>query len=292
MTERSQPQQSTAIQYQGQSRLPWSRGFLKRYGIDRSQWIVLSEVIFPNARSERAIEMALAYCKLRNLDVFKRPVHIVQVFDASADRMIDAVWPGIAELRMIAMRTGQFAGFGQTEFGDIVERRLGEALLRVPEWARCTVYRIVGGQRAAFVGPKVFWEETYAKDPGDGISPNTFWRRRPRGQLEKCAEAAALRRAFPEELGNEYAAEEIDGHRPARSSTPDAIAGAVRSRLEARPNATLQGFSRVNLGEVLRGERGGTGRSPADGREDISTGTTPSGCRKALTSPQAQGSRQ
>jgi hypothetical protein len=38
-----------------------------------------------------------------------------------------------------------------------------------------------------------------------------MWRRRTRGQLDKCAEAAALRAAFPEELGNDYSAEEMEG---------------------------------------------------------------------------------
>jgi hypothetical protein len=42
-------------------------------------------------------------------------------------------------------------------------------------------------------------------------APNEMWKKRPRGQLEKCAEAAALRAAFPEELGNDYAAEEMAG---------------------------------------------------------------------------------
>ena len=34
---------------------------------------------------------------------------------------------------------------------------------------------------------------------------------RPVGQLEKCAEARALRRAFPEEIGNALTAEEMEG---------------------------------------------------------------------------------
>ena len=38
-----------------------------------------------------------------------------------------------------------------------------------------------------------------------------MWKKRPRGQLDKAAEAAALRAAFPEELGNDYAAEEMEG---------------------------------------------------------------------------------
>lgn len=236
---------------QKESRLPWSRGFMKRFGIDKSQWIVLCEIIFPDARSERAIEMALAYCRVRGLDVFKRPVHIVQVYDGAANRMIDAIWPGIAELRTMAMRTGQFAGFGQTEFGDAIEKRIGEGMFRFPEWARCTVYRLLAGRHVAFAGPKVFWEETYGRDGVDQISPSAHWRRRPRGQLEKCAEAAALRRAFPEELGSEYAAEEVDSQRFGHAVPRDIGVAAIRRRLEARPARTRQGFSRSNPHDAL-----------------------------------------
>ena len=38
-----------------------------------------------------------------------------------------------------------------------------------------------------------------------------MWQQRPYGQLGKCAEAAALRKAFPEEIGNDYTAEEMEG---------------------------------------------------------------------------------
>jgi len=125
--------------------------------------------------------------------------------------MVDTVWPGIAELRTTAMRTGSFAGFEDTEYGPIIEEELGGINVRYPEWAQCTVYRLIAGQRVAFVGPKVFWIETYATAKRDTKAPNSMWAKRPRGQLEKCAEAAALRRAFPEEIGNEYAAEEVEG---------------------------------------------------------------------------------
>ena len=40
---------------------------------------------------------------------------------------------------------------------------------------------------------------------------NAMWQKRPRGQIEKCAEAAALRKAFPEELGNDMTREEMEG---------------------------------------------------------------------------------
>ena len=35
-----------------------------------------------------------------------------------------------------------------------------------------------------------------------------MWQKRPRGQLDKCAEAAALRGAFPEEIGDEFTSDE------------------------------------------------------------------------------------
>jgi len=41
--------------------------------------------------------------------------------------------------------------------------------------------------------------------------PNDMWANRPVGQLEKCAEAGGLRRAFPEEIGNALTAEEMEG---------------------------------------------------------------------------------
>ena len=41
--------------------------------------------------------------------------------------------------------------------------------------------------------------------------PADMWKKRPRGQLHKNAKAASLRAAFPEEMGNDYTAEEMEG---------------------------------------------------------------------------------
>lgn len=203
------------------ARLPYHPAVGERFGVDQGGWRVLTDAVFPAASGPESIIMALAYCKARNLDIFKKPVQIVPIWDKKRGGMVDTVWPGIAELRTTAMRTGSFAGFEDTEYGPMIEADLSGVKVAYPDWAQCTVYRLVAGQRVAFVGPKTFWIETYATAKRDSKAPNSMWAKRPRGQLEKCAEAAALRRAFPEEIGNEYAAEEVEGQAfGARDVTP------------------------------------------------------------------------
>lgn len=204
------------------ARLPYHPAIEERFGVDKGQWKVLVEAIFPAAKTVDAIVMALTYCKSRNLDPFKRPVHIVPMWDSARGAMVETVWPGISELRTTASRTKGYAGCDEAQFGEPVTmdfkgrvKEKGEWLdktvtVEFPEWCRITVYRVVDGQRCKFVGPKVAWLETYASQ-GASELPNKMWQERPEGQLEKCAEAAALRRAFPEEIGNDLTAEEMIG---------------------------------------------------------------------------------
>jgi hypothetical protein len=83
-----------------------------------------------------------------------------------------------------------------------------EITLTFPEWCEVTVYRLVGGVRCAFTEP-VFWEEAYSRSSSRSELPTDMWAKRPRGQLHKCAKAASLRAAFPEEAT--YTAEEMAG---------------------------------------------------------------------------------
>lgn len=181
---------------------------LKARNISGQTWKVLKETIFPNAK-DQSILMALDYCKVRGLDILKKPVHIVPIWDKEKKCYVDTVWQGISEIRTTAMRTKEYAGIDETLYGKTEKKKIGGVEVSFPEFAQATVYRLIGGQRVAFVGEKVYWLETYAKTK-DG-APNSMWQQRPFGQIAKCAEAAALRRAFPEEIGNDYIAEEMEG---------------------------------------------------------------------------------
>lgn len=198
------------------------------FGITAGDWRALVDAIFPSAKTTEAIELGLAYCRARKLDIFKRPIHIVPVYDSKLKREVETVWAGIGELRTTAARTNAWAGNDEAEFGpDVTETFTGTTgygeyqkettkTVTFPEWCSLTVYKLVQGQRCAFPGPKVYWLETYAV-MGRTDVPNEMWETRPRGQLEKCAEAAGLRRAFPEEIGSDLIAEEV-GRRPRASA--------------------------------------------------------------------------
>lgn len=190
-------------------RLPYHPGIQDRFGIDRTDWTAIVEVIFPNATNVNSVLMALAYMRARKLDVMKRPVHIVSVWSTSQNCMVDTIWPGIGELRTTAFRTGEYAGKEETALGPMVEKQVGSKAITFPEWAQVTVYRMVRGVKAAFAGPKVYWLETYATVKRNDDTPNQMWSDRPIGQLDKCAEAAALRTAFPEEIGGDLIPEEV-----------------------------------------------------------------------------------
>lgn len=213
-------------------RLPYPKSIGEYAGIDVRGWQVLTEAIFPAAQTVEAICMAVAYCRERKLDIMKRPIHIVPVYSTKLKKYVETIWPGISEIRTTASRTGDYAGKDAAAFGPTIEHtfkhepknsrnsddeKAEEFTLKFPEFCQITVYKMVHSARCAFVGPKVFWLEAYASKSFSSEIPNSMWAERAFGQIEKCAEAAALRSAFPEEIGNEYAAEEmhgrvIDGH--------------------------------------------------------------------------------
>ena len=95
----------------------------------------------------------------------------------------------------IASRTGEFAGLDQPRF-TYNENNLDSCSV--------TVYRMIQGQRCAFTGNAYFEERSK-----DKFGVKKQFREQPKTMLEKCARAAALRIAFPEELGNKYDIDEM-----------------------------------------------------------------------------------
>lgn len=185
---------------------------LTERNIDTAVWTTLQNSVFPGAKDE-SILLAVDYCKARKLDILKKPCHIVpmqvtlsgQRDSNGYDKKIwrDVIMPGIYEQRITAFRTGQMAGQDEPVFGNTVAFKG----IDVPEWCRVTVYRFINGERCAFSHTEYFSEACSTTRDGE---LNSVWGKRPRGQLAKCAEAGALRKAFPDELGGVITAEEVN----------------------------------------------------------------------------------
>lgn len=211
--------QVTAIQQQAGELFAANYPTVVQRGIDESTWGALCNTIYPGANPDSII-MAVDYCKARKLDIMLKPVHLVpmQVKDARSNEKVwrDVPMPGIGMYRIQADRSGNYAGADEPEFGPTVTQEFPDAytagkMVRVsyPEWCKYTVYKFVNGQRIAFTS-KEYWVENYATQSAKTDCPNAMWKKRPYGQLAKCAEAQALRKAWPE-IGSEPTAEEMEG---------------------------------------------------------------------------------
>lgn len=213
-----------------QPRLPYHPAIKERFGYDKSDWKALVEVIYPKAQTPESVILALSYCKARRLDPFKRCIYIVPIWDSAKRTNVDTIWAGIGELRITAHRTGVYAGREKTEYGQMVKQTWGDITVEFPEWAQVTLYRMVKDQRVPYPGPQVYWLETFGSVK-DG-TPNSMWEKRPRGQIDKCAEAAALRAAFPEEIGNDYI--DAEAHVPGQSKSFEAAQADSDAQVSAK----------------------------------------------------------
>lgn len=173
---------------------------------------VLTNSLYPGA-SLPSIKMVIGYCKASGLDPMQKPVHIVPIWDSKLGSMRDVVMPGIGLYRTQAARSGQYAGASEPEYGPDVTESLGGQSITYPAWCKVTIRRLMPGsdQNAEFTAVER-WKENYAIKGGKekSIAPNAMWLKRPYGQIAKCAEAQALRKAFPE-FGSAPTAEEMEG---------------------------------------------------------------------------------
>lgn len=285
----------------------------------------LKSSLYPGANDD-SIEMVLSYCQAAGLDPMTKPVHIVPMkvstgrknadgWDIKEDR--DVVMPGIGLYRINAARTGQYAGCSEPEFGPICvlestrdvwvdgannrRQKVSKPFqLQYPEWCRVTVRKLLGGQVVEF-SAKEYWLENYASK-GDG-SPNAMWEKRAFGQLAKCAEAQALRKAFPEAVGSQPTAEEMEGKdiiegESARAERRPAATRAITRQPPAEPEdteerralyASLQEFAETGMaeyqevwGRLTKEQRqmiGAAGhealKAVAEGADAVDAGTAP-----------------
>lgn len=184
---------------------------LSQRGIDESTWSALQSSIYPGA-SAQSILLAVDYCRARDFDIMLKPVHIVPMSVKNPHNnqyeFRDVILPGVGLYRIQAERSGTYAGADAPKFGPEITRKLGGVDVTFPEWCEYSVYKLIADRIVKYSAIE-YWVENYATKGKSG-EPNSMWIKRPRGQLAKCTEAQALRKAWPE-IGQEPTAEEMYG---------------------------------------------------------------------------------
>ncbi len=240
----------------------------------------LKSSLYPGA-TDASVDLVLSYCRASGLDPMTKPVHIVpmSVKIGKDDRgydlkeMRDVVMPGIGLYRINAARTGEYAGCTEPEFGPMksmqvtkdvwkdgpngkrVKTTVEGGAFEYPEWCRITVTRMVAGIAREF-SAKEYWIENYATAGSDTDTPNAMWRKRPFGQLAKCTEAQGLRKAFPEAVGSQPTAEEMEGKTIEGESTviqAERVSMPVARQIEKPIETASNEEEKTEVGEGVAG---------------------------------------
>jgi len=176
--------------------------------LSRNQ-IELIKTTVAKGASDDELRLFIQVCKGANLNPFLRQVHLVPRWDNRTGQEVRTIQVGIDGFRAVAESSGQYAGNDDPIYEgektiEFSTKAKAKNTLTVPEKATVTVYKLMDGQRYPFTAT-ARWDEYY---PGEKIGFQ--WHIRPYLMLGKCAEALALRKAFPKLLSGMYAAEEMD----------------------------------------------------------------------------------
>lgn len=208
--------------------------------------------VIPQQTPVGVIALFARFCRETGLSPFKKQTMVICRNSKAGPRF--TIQTGIDGYRSIAESTGCYAGSDDYKFDEgISEYQHLQAGRGNPQTATATVYKIVSGQRVEF-SATARWDE-YC--PGGENNQDFMWRSKPYLMLGKCAEALALRKAFPSRLGGIYTQEEMQ-HVAATAAT---VAGNVTGEPHGTPEAfTPEVESQLPPEETLNFEKWGGGK--------------------------------
>ena len=160
----------------------------KYENITPDQIALIKSQIAVNATDDE-LKLFLHVANKSGLDPLARQIYFIK----RSGKM--TIMTAIDGFRAIADRTGQYIGSSDPIFEEIGNN---------PVKATVTVNKVVAGVVGNFTAT-ARWSEYYP-----GKSQGFMWDKMPHTMLGKCAEALALRKAFPAQLSGLYTGDEMD----------------------------------------------------------------------------------
>jgi len=205
----------------------WSEGFRK---------LVMETVLQPKSRAATPAELALLaeHAVRTGLDPMARQIYGIYRKSKGVEKMTLQV--GIDGLRTIAERTGHYLGqSGPYWCGEDGEWHEVWFASGPPAAAKVVVRKVIAGNIAET--PAVAHYTEYVP-MWDG-KPQGLWQDKPALMLAKCAEALALRKAFPQDMSGLYTDDEMgraDAQAvPAVRAVPDERGELVQGTVVSSP---------------------------------------------------------
>ena len=166
---------------------------------NQDQIALIKSQIAPKANNDE-LKLFLYQCQRTGLDALSRQIYAIHRWNSSQGREVMSIQTSIDGFRVIAERSGDYAGQDEPDF---ITDDKGKLIC-----AKVKVYRFRNDQRYCAAVGVAYWDEYVQLDKNG--NPSGLWKKMPHVMLSKVAEALALRKAYPQDLSGLYTAEEMN----------------------------------------------------------------------------------